>query len=279
MLALLILVFCAIVSGAPRSIRDVDWKNFSYPLIEMDDVPEDIRWMPLDSNEHVSLNNGRYVVSDECGDDTRSCPLVTLDSVKYGTLSGIGSTIAAVVLTYHSGGTANWQYAYLLTIGSGQPQLLAWLRTGSRASRGLRELSMMGGALSLVVNDPEKRHGDCCSAGTITFGYRWDGTSFSMLGQPVRRNDPPSLDCRKATTAVERLICQDVELAYLDGQVSNAYHLALIDASPERKKTIRRKQTEWFAGYSRTCNAHLSDKQRRACVEQHLSDRLNTIGK
>jgi hypothetical protein len=39
---LLILICCAVVSGAaPQSIRDVDWKNFSYPLLETDGVPGD----------------------------------------------------------------------------------------------------------------------------------------------------------------------------------------------------------------------------------------------
>jgi hypothetical protein len=111
---LLILICCAIVSGAAtptQSIRDVDWKNFSYPLLEADGVPGEVRWMTPSTKEPASLINGRYVVPDNCSDDIRSCPLLTFDSVNYGPLNGIKSTVAAVVLTYHSGGTAHWQYA------------------------------------------------------------------------------------------------------------------------------------------------------------------------
>jgi hypothetical protein len=40
MRGLLILICCAVVSGAaPQSIRDIDWKNFSYPLLIYEDLP------------------------------------------------------------------------------------------------------------------------------------------------------------------------------------------------------------------------------------------------
>ena len=118
---LLILICCAVVSGAaPPSIQDVDWKSFSYPLLETDAVPGEVRWMVSDGRESASLINGRYVVPDNCRDNIRSCPVVTFDSVNYGALTGIESTVAAVVLTYHSGGTANWQYVYVLTLEVGQ---------------------------------------------------------------------------------------------------------------------------------------------------------------
>lgn len=204
---------------------------------------------------------------------------VTFDSVNYGELTGIKSTVAAVVLTYHSGGTAHWEYVYVLALESGKPRLLAWLRTGSRAYQGLRELSISGGDLVLVVNDPEKRQGDCCSAGAITMRYRWVGSSFSAIGQPVYKTDPPSFDCVKASTPVERLICQDVELSSLDSQMANSYRMVLKGASAERKGIIRRQQADWFANYSRTCNAPLSKNQRRDCIDRYLSDRLITIWK
>ena len=277
---LVILICFAVVSGAPtQSIRDVDWKNFSYPLMEADGVPGEVRWMAPSTKEPAALINGRYVVPDNCSDNIRSCPLVTFDSVNYGALNGIKSTVAAVVLTYHSGGTANWQYVYVLALESSKPRLLAWLRTGSRAAQGLREVSITGGDLILVVNDPDKQQGDCCSAGSITTRYRWVGGSFSAIGQAVHKTDPPSFDCTKAVTPVERLICQDVELSFLDRQMANSYQMVLKGASAGRKEIIRRQQAEWFADYSRTCNAPLSETQRRDCIDRYLSDRLTTIWK
>jgi len=227
----------------------------------------------------VSLIDGRYVEPDRCGDDKRFCASLTFDSVKYGALTGIESPVAAVVLTYHTGGTAHWQYVYVLTLESGRPRVLAWLRTGSRADQGLRNLSISAGNLVLVVNDPDRRQGDCCSAGTITTRYRWSGTSFAAVGQPVNKNDPPSFNCAKAATPVEVLICKDVELSFLDGQMANSYKMALKDASAERKEVIRRQQAEWFADYSRTCNAGLSEAERHDCIDRYLSDRLTSIWK
>ena len=277
---LLILICCAVVSGAaPQSIRDIDWKNFSYPLLETAGVPGNIHWMSLDAKETVSLVNGRYVVPDDCGDDKRFCPLVTFDSVTYGALTGIQSTVAAVVLTYHSGGTAHWEYVYVLTLASGKPRLLTWLRSGSRAHQGLREVSIAAGDLVLAVNDPEKRQGDCCSAGSITTRYRWSGDAFSAIGQPTYKIDPPSFDRAKASRPVEILICKDVELSFLDSQMANAYQMVLKGASAQRKEIIRRQQAEWFADYSRACNARLSETDRRDCIDRYLSDRLTTIWK
>ena len=277
---LLILTCFAVVSGAaPQSIRDIDWKNFSYPLLGTGRVPEEVRWIAPGTKKAVALINGKYIVPDNCRDDMRHCPLVTFDSVSYGDIAGIKSTVAAAVLTYHSGGTANWQYVYVFEFESGRPRLLEWLRTGSRAARGLRDVSISNGDLVLAVNDPEKQQGDCCSAGTIITRYRWAGSSFSASGQPVHKPDPPSFDCAKAVTPVERLICQDAELSFLDSQMANSYQMALKGASAERKEIIRRRQAEWFADYSKTCNAPLSESQRHDCIDRYLSDRLTTIWK
>lgn len=277
---LLILTCYAVVSGvAPQSIRDIDWKNFSYPLLETDAVPEEVRWMALGAQASARPIDGRHVIREHCGNDIRQCPLATFDSVNYGMLTGIKSTAAVAVLTYHSGGSANWQYVYVFTLESGQPRLLAWLRTGSRAYQGLREASIAGGDLVLEVNDPDERQGDCCSAGRIVTRYRWSGSSFSAIGKPTVKSDPPSFDCAKASTPVEVLICKDAELSFLDSQMATSYQMALKEASAERRLVIRRRQTEWFSEYSRTCNAILSEMDRRDCIERHLSERLNTIWK
>ncbi len=148
-----LLIIASASFAVPQSIREVDWKNFSYPLLETDGVPGEVRWIAPSTKKLISLINGRHVVP--CGDDTRFCPFITFDSVNYGAVNGIKSSVAAVVLTYHSGGTANWQYVYVLALDeSSKPRLLSWLRTGSRAAQGLREVSITGGDLILVVNDP-----------------------------------------------------------------------------------------------------------------------------
>ncbi len=278
MRTLLMVICCAAVSGMARqSIRDVDWRNFSYPL-EVGGVPAEVHWLSaVRRTDAATLIDGKYVVPDG-SDDVRS-RLVTFDSVNYGALTGINSTVAVVVLTYHSGGTATWQYVYLFATQSSNPQLLAWLRTGSRADQGLREVSTSDGDLILVVNDPDRRRGDCCSTGTITTRYQWVRDSFSVVGKPVYKTDPPSFDCNKAATPIEQMICQDTELSFLDRQMARSYQEVLKGASAERKEIIRKRQAEWFADYRHACNAPISDSQRRDCIDQHLNDRLITIWK
>ena len=131
----------------------------------------------------------------------------------------------------------------------------------------------------MSVNDPDKRQGDCCSAGSITTRYRWTGSAFSATGQPVYKIDPPSFDCEKAVSPTELLICRDFELSFLDRQVAESYRMVLNGASRERKEIIQRQQANWFTEYSRACNAALSDGERRDCIDQHLNERLITIWK
>ncbi len=78
----------------------------------------------------------------------------------------------------------------MLTIRSGKPQVVAWLEAGSRADMGLRHASVDSGNLVLELNDPNKRMGDCCSSGTLTYRYRWTNGAFRQIGRPVAADDP-----------------------------------------------------------------------------------------
>jgi hypothetical protein len=175
-----------LLNAAPRSIRDVDFKNTSYPFIESDSVPDSVRWMPINRQRSISLKSGRHVfVSEDCRESPSECPTLTLDRVKYGELTGMAQESALVAMTYHTGGTATWQYLYVVAWRSGMPEVVAWLETGSRADKGLRNASIERGDLVLVVNDPAKREADCCSSGTITTRYRWREGSFQQIGQSI----------------------------------------------------------------------------------------------
>ena len=186
-LLLELFAFRIIALGAP-SIRDVDFKNFGYPFIrdELDSVPVKLRWMAGAGAKVVSLSDGRYRFP--CDDSP--CPLLTMDQIDFVKINGLPETSALVVATYHTGGTATWQYIYVITLRSGKPVVTSWLETGSRAYMGLRHAKADRGDLVLTVNDPEKRMGDCCSSGAITYRYRWDGDSFRQIGAPVLEDDP-----------------------------------------------------------------------------------------
>jgi len=184
LLALLVLAFCA----PAASIREVDFNNFSYPFVSHKyfSVPSRLRWMPMAAGGRVALHDGRYTLP--CDDP--SCYLLTFEQVTFGKITGVGEVAIATVV-FHTGGTANWEYMYVVAIRAGKPQVAAWAEAGSRADMGLRRVSTDHGDLLLEVNDPGKREGDCCSTGSITFRYRWQQGAFRQIDKPVRADDPP----------------------------------------------------------------------------------------
>jgi hypothetical protein len=174
--------------AASGSIRDVDFKNFAYPFIEHKSVsvPSRLRWLPLPGADLITPHNGEHTFP--CDDPP--CELLAVDRVDFGDIKGITGTSAIVTTTFHTGGTAHWQFLYVIALISEKPKVLAWLESGSRADMGLRSASADRGDLVLVVNDPDKRQGDCCSTGTITYRYRWAGGSFHNVGPSIRKDDP-----------------------------------------------------------------------------------------
>jgi hypothetical protein len=160
-----------LASGAYGSIRDIDFKKFAYPFSESEfvSVPDHLRWMPLARTSLISPRDGEYKF--RCDDSP--CPLLAVDQIHFANIKGLSETSAIVTAVYDTGGTANWQYLYVIALRSGKPTVMAWLEAGSRADMGLRSATVERGDLVLIVQDPEKRMGDCCSTGTITYRYRW----------------------------------------------------------------------------------------------------------
>jgi len=172
--------------AAAQSIRNIDLRNYSYPFVQDRAVPEAVRWMPIMAEPRIELKDGRHVfTSADCRASRSGCPLLSVDEIRYGEIASIPREVAVVVMTYHTGGTATWQYVYVVSLQSGSPEVIGWLETGSRGYEGLRRLSIDHGELVVVVNDPTKRSGDCCSAGSITIRYRWHEGSFQEIGSPV----------------------------------------------------------------------------------------------
>ncbi|HSR06493.1 MAG TPA: hypothetical protein VLM42_05035 [Bryobacteraceae bacterium] len=194
--------FGSFLSGASGSIRDIDFKNFTYPFYADDDVgvPGNLTWNPTDETRLITLHNGRYKVAcdapalppprDPKVPNPELCPSITGGGATFGHINGLPQASAIVVVTYHSGGTSQWSYLYVVIMHSGKPQVVAWIETGSRADMGLRDFSFDHGDLVVVVNDPQKRQGDCCSLGTITTRYRWQNGAFKQIGSPILADDP-----------------------------------------------------------------------------------------
>lgn len=177
----------AILVLTPRSnsIRQVDFKNFVYPWEGGGSPPEHWHWIGKIPSTTVALSDGthRFLEDAEPGQDPRWVPALWINSITYGNLDRDQEEEAAVVLQYSTGGTANWSYLYVYKLDQGNPKLLAWLESGSRADGGLVNVAIQNGQLVAEFADSERRIADCCSKGFIRVRYAWKDHRFVENGK------------------------------------------------------------------------------------------------
>jgi hypothetical protein len=188
MVVILALIFCGL-AYAQEGIRQVDFKNFTYPLSGPLLGHSDLRWLgdPKDGYSQlkpIHLVKGEELTKDSSYGDYAVLQGFTLQSVQFTELTGNGKEDAIVVLLYQTGGTQSTHYVYIYSFDSGKPKLLAYCYTGDRAYSGLYKV--YGGHATLVFEllDFRKNQGDCCSSQFIRTRYRWDGSRFVRFGVP-----------------------------------------------------------------------------------------------
>jgi len=199
-LFLFVPVFTSGGSGETGNIKDVDFKNFSYPW---DDPEADSDnhtawfWTQLHTESRVRLTNGqhRFTVPET---PSFVSPALRFSFVIYGDLDGDGIEEAAVAMNYTTGGTMNWDYLYVYKFAAGKPKLLERLRSGSRGSGGLLRASINQGALVLDFADPDRRTADCCSDGYIRVHYCWLDGHFAEEGAREKGDLNGELDIDRA---------------------------------------------------------------------------------
>lgn len=166
------IVFFAV--GLPaQTIRQVDFKNFTYPMSGPRFGHDHLKWLDPSQPGHIQLVNGS---------DHAASPTFTFESVKYADVTGDGNDDAIVVLTFHSGGTQTSDYIYIYVFTDGKPKLLAYCYTGDRAYSGLYNVYGQHSMLVVELLDPRKRSADCCSSGFVRTRYRWNGQRFDAVG-------------------------------------------------------------------------------------------------
>jgi len=62
-----------------------------------------------------------------------------------------------------------------------------------------------------------------------------------------------SFNCEKATTGIEKFICADVDISYMDESLSNVYNLLLDYSHTETSDTLRREQRLWLVERNKNC--------------------------
>jgi hypothetical protein len=179
-------------AAAQKSIHQVDFAHFVYPLSGPLLGHDDLVWLdPSRSGREIRLVAGSDLkkisgfVMD--GKEYAQYAGFKLDSVKFDDLTGDGADEAIVVLRYLSGGTQTTNYVYIYTLEDGHPKLLAYCHTGDRAYSGLYGVDGSGGTLVFELFDPDQRSGDCCSPEVVVRRFRWQGGRFEQTGVPQHR--------------------------------------------------------------------------------------------
>lgn len=176
------------------TIRQVDFKNFSYPRTGPLLGHDRLMWLDLSAKSQIRLHDGK----DSTG--------FTLASVTFADVTSDAKEEAIIVLHYDTGGTQQTDYIYIYSLNSGQPKLLAYCYTGDRAYSGLYRVYGRNGKLVVELHDPKKAIGLCCSSRFIRTQYEWRNNGFvphgslqfgaielqeySPSGEPITRTAP-----------------------------------------------------------------------------------------
>jgi len=193
---MLTLALWSSVLAAQQGIRQVDFKNFTYPLsghllghgnLEWLDTPKH----PGTNKRNIHLVNGTQLTKISSfmveGKEYSQYEGFTFQSVSYGDAIGDGKEQAIVVLTYNSGGTQTTNYVYVYDIGDQGPKLLAYCHTGDRSDSGLYGVYSRNGLLVFELFDPARATAACCSSGVLISRYRWQSGAFRLASTIERR--------------------------------------------------------------------------------------------
>jgi len=83
----------------------------------------------------------------------------------------------------------------------------------------------------------------------------------------------PSFNCAKASSSVEKLICNDAELADLDRSLSSLYSRVMENSSAADQKRLKTEQRGWVKGRD---DCWKSDDM-RGCVAREYRYRIDEL--
>lgn len=193
-------MLCCFPLVAQENIRQVDFKDFTYPLSGHMLGHSSLQWLDgsaqaTTNRELIQLVDGKDLTKTSSfvmdGKEYAQYEGFTLESVRYADLTGDGHEEAIVDLMYHSGGTQTTNYVYIYTLDHHRPKLLAYCHAGNRSDYGLYDVYGKEGLLVFELLDPTQRHGECCSSGVLVSRYKWQSGVFKRIGSAERRTLPP----------------------------------------------------------------------------------------
>jgi hypothetical protein len=158
-----------------RSIRKVDFKNFTYePYCAGDEATK------------ITVKNGEYSKETKEADYTDRL-YFNVDAPTYGDINGDNSEEAIVLSVCNTGGTGQFSEGFVFTMKNGKPALLTRIGGGDRADGGIRSAKVENGLLMVERNDEGESGGACCPEFSITTKYKWNGKDLQEAGTSPRK--------------------------------------------------------------------------------------------
>jgi uncharacterized protein len=116
----------------------------------------------------------------------------------------------------------------------------------------------------------------------------WPLVAGAVLVAAPARAEGPAFDCAKADGEVEKLICQNEDLAALDRKLDEVYKAALAKATNEVAPTLKAEQRGWIKGRNECWKAQGEDNPAfltaswqatdvRDCVEGQYQLRISEL--
>jgi hypothetical protein len=169
LLSLILVLAPTAQSSSFRSIRNVDFKNFTYPNIDAKGT------FTLKAGIEPNVEESRSVVD-----------------VIYGDVTADGTEDAMVVQSQNIRGSAIPYFVYVFTMNGAKPKLLWSFATGDRAQGGLRRVFAQSGSLvvelygsNAYVGMPDyDASADCAACAThyTSSRYAWRNGHFQRVG-------------------------------------------------------------------------------------------------
>lgn len=102
----------------------------------------------------------------------------------------------------------------------------------------------------------------------VSSGLLWAGVANSA-----------SFDCAKATTPMEKGICDTTEINRLDGKMGQLYERLLNELAPEPRKHLVREQRAWLEIRNNRCDPSIvgTSEGFRRCMDHLYETRINHL--
>lgn len=157
------------VGDAQRSIRNVDFRNFTYT------------GGCIGEEQKFTTTDGVFERADP--DDSVYFQVL---KVVYGDLTGDGVDEAIVQSNCNTGGTGQFSDGTVFTMRGGKPVVMTTLGIGDRADGGIYGLAISDGVL-VVERFGQDNSGACCPEYVETQRFRFNGKKFVPASKATRR--------------------------------------------------------------------------------------------